>query len=189
LTDFSLNWLRELGSLGLFGAMFIEGTSLPFPGIVVVFAYGYMLSYDLFYTSKVAMGMSIMYCVASLIPYFMGNKLMGLIFKKQNKGLEKAKALFNRYGFWSVAFFRPFGLGNYISCVAGMSNMGLVHYLFLTFLGIYPWAFVVLSLGKYFKGNYEAVISFYYKNSVFIYGTAILILITIICLYIGNRKK
>lgn len=179
----------ELGKFGLFGAMFIEGSSLPFPGVVVVFAYGYMLHSGLYYTSKVAIGMSIMYCIASLIPYFLGSRLDGLFLNKPNKGLYKAKALFNRYGFWTVAILRPFGLGNYISYVAGMSNMKLVHYLFLTFLGIYPWSVGILSLGKYFNGNYEAFKSFYYKNSVLMYGAWVLILITIICLYIRNKRK
>ena len=148
-----------------------------------------MLPSGLLYTLKVAMGMSIMYCIASLIPYFIGSKLKGLLLKKPNKGLDKAKNVFNRYGSWSVALLRPFGIGNYISYAAGMSNMELVRYLLFTFLGIYPWCFVILSLGKYFKGDYEGFVSFYYKNSVFFYGIAVLILITMICIYIVNRKK
>lgn len=189
MTNLILSWLRELGLLGLFGAMLLEGSSLPFPGVAVVFGYGYILPLTLAFTAKTAAGMSLMYCGASLIPYFLGSRLEGIFLKKPSKGLNKAKALFNRYGFWSVALLRPFGLGNYISYVAGMSSMRLVPYLFFTFIGIYPWSFAILTLGKYFNGNYEAFRSFYYRNSVFIYSAAVFILIAIICIYVGNRKK
>ncbi len=189
MTNLILNWLRELGLFGLFGSMFIEGSSLPFPGVAVVLAYGYILPLRFLYTARIAAGMSIMYCASSLIPYFLGSKLEGFLLKKPNKSLERAKNLFNRYGFWSVALLRPFGLGNYISYIAGMSEMKVVPYIFFTFIGIYPWSFAILSLGKYFNGNYKAFQSFYYKNSIFIYSAAAILLISIIFFYVGNRKK
>jgi len=34
--------------------------------------------------------------------------------------VKKGQAFFNRYGVWSIALSRPFGVSNYISYVAGM---------------------------------------------------------------------
>jgi len=72
--------------------------------------------------------------------------------------------LFIRYGYLSVAVSRPFGLGNYISYIAGMAKMNLKLYLFLTFTGIYPWSYSMLLLGRYFSGKYEAFKSFFLTN-------------------------
>jgi membrane protein DedA with SNARE-associated domain len=112
------------------------------------------------------------YSMASLIPYFIGSKLGELFQKRPKKGLQKAKDLFIRYGVWSVAMSRPFGLGNYISYVAGMSKMRLTPYFLLTFIGIFPWSFVMIVLGNYFNGSYEAFKSFYQNNSAYLYIVA-----------------
>ncbi|QDP39965.1 DedA family protein [Radiobacillus deserti] len=183
-----LQWLKDIGLIGLFAAMFLEGSSLPFPGIAVVLAYGYILPFSYWNTALVAAAMSLMYCLASLIPYFLGGKIDGLLKKGPQKGLQKAKNLFVRYGAWSVAISRPFGLGNYISYVAGMSKMRLTPYLLLTFVGIYPWSFVMILLGNYFNGSYEAFRTFYQSNSIYLYVT-VSIAIVIIGLNMVIRKK
>lgn len=157
-----LDRLKDLGLAGLYTSMFLEGSSLPFPGIAVVITYGYLFPSNS--TLWIAAGMSAIYSLASLIPYFFGRKLGWLLRKKWNKGLDKANGLFTRYGYWSVAVTRPFGLGNYISYIAGMAKMDLKSYLFLTFVGIYPWSFSMLLLGKYFNGNYEAFKSFFHTH-------------------------
>lgn len=157
-----LEGLRDLGLAGLYTSMFLEGSSLPFPGIAVVITYGYLFPSKS--TLWIAAVMSVIYSLASLIPYFLGRKLGWLLQRKRNKGLAKAKSLFIRYGYWSVAATRPFGLGNYISYIAGMAKMSLKSYLCLTFVGIYPWSCSMLLLGRYFNGNYEALKSFAQAN-------------------------
>ncbi|WP_159426156.1 DedA family protein [Desulfolucanica intricata] len=176
MIEIILNWLKDIGLVGLFATMFLEGSSLPFPGIAVVIAYGYILPFKYFDIIWVAAGMSFVYCMASLIPYGLGIKFEGLFGKYPKKGLQKAKDLFVRYGYWSVAISRPFLIGNYISYVAGMSKMRLKPYLFLTFIGIYPWSLGMILLGKYFNGSYEAFRSFYLNNSVYLYIALIIII-------------
>lgn len=188
LVEQILSWLDEIGLVGLFAAMFLEGSSLPFPGIAVVLAYGYILPFSYLNTAWVAAGMSIVYCIASLIPYFLGSKLEGLFQNRPKKGLQRATDLFVRYGGWSVAICRPFGLGNYISYVAGMSKMRLTPYLFLTFIGIFPWSFVMIVLGNYFNGSYEAFRVFYQNNSMYLY-IAVTVLLGIIFLYFFIKNK
>jgi membrane protein DedA with SNARE-associated domain len=186
LIEIILHWLKEIGLLGLFAAMFLEGSSLPFPGIAVVLAYGFILPFSYWNTVWVAAGMSLVYCLASLIPYFLGSRLEGLFQKK--KGLQKAKDLFVRYGGWSVAISRPFGIGNYISYVAGMSRMKLTSYLFLTFVGIYPWSYVMILLGNYFNGSYETFQAFYQEHTVYLYS-AVAILFAILSVYFFMKNK
>ncbi|MBO8157862.1 MAG: VTT domain-containing protein [Bacillaceae bacterium] len=169
MVDYILNMLKEIGLPGLFAAMFLEGLSIPFPGIAVVLAYGYILPVNYLNTAYIAMGMSAAYSLSSLVPYVLGGKLEWF-FQKPSKGFQKARELFVRYGQWSVAVSRPFGLGNYISYAAGMSKMNLTRYLSLTFMGIYPWSYVMLLLGNYFNGSYSAFQAFYQNHSIYVYA-------------------
>ena len=189
MIEIILLWLKEIGLVGLFAAMFLEGSSLPFPGIAVVLAYGYILPFSYWNTVWVAAVMSVVYWMASLLPYFLGSKLEGLFQKRPKIGLQKAKDLFVRYGAWSVAMSRPFGLGNYISYVAGMSKMRLTPYLLLTFIGIYPWSYVMILVGNYFNGSYEAFKAFYQNNSVYLYIAAAISLGIIFLFFFIKDKR
>ncbi|MCJ1907987.1 DedA family protein [Planococcus ruber] len=165
-----LAFLESLGMKGLFSVMFLEGSSLPFPGVALVIAYGGLLNHDLPATAWLSAGLAASYSLASLIPYFLGNKFQNIFQRKFHKGLKKASDLFRRYGIWSIAISRPFGIGNYISYLAGISKIPLGKYAVLTFIGIYPWCFAMLRIGHYFNGNYEAFTSFMSASPIPIYG-------------------
>jgi membrane protein DedA with SNARE-associated domain len=183
-----MEWLEVIGLPGLFLVMALEGSSLPFPGIILVLSFGYLLTPDLLDIAIISVGMGISYSVASLIPYFIGMKSGDLLPKRFDKGIIKGKQFFNRYGKWSIAISRPFGIGNYISYVAGISKVGLLHYLLLTFVGIYPWSFLMLFLGNYFNGNIQAVKTFLSTYSVYGYG-AILVMVSILSVYYYRKFK
>ncbi|MBS4196797.1 DedA family protein [Lederbergia citri] len=184
-----LEWLNTIGIPGLFIVMFLEGSSLPFPGLIVVLSYGYVLSPGYVQTIFIAIGMAISYSLSSLIPYFLGQKLERYFPQRFKKGLEKGTAYFKRYGIWSIALSRPFGIGNYISYVAGISKVNFFKYLFLTFVGIYPWSYVMVLLGDYFKGNYEAFKNYFSSFGLYGYGAAIVVILTIFVFYKTKQKK
>lgn len=186
-----LEWVHALGFFGLFVAMGLEGSSLPFPGIVMVLSFGYLFSPSLFDTVIIALGMSVCYSLASLIPYFIAMKMERLIPKRLQKGLAKGQQFFNRYGMWSIALSRPFGIGNYISYIAGMSKVPLMTYMVLTMIGIYPWSFVMILLGDYFNGNYEALKESVTSYSPYFYGgvTGIFLLISLFYYLKFKREK
>ncbi|MBM7583744.1 membrane protein DedA with SNARE-associated domain [Bacillus pakistanensis] len=184
-----LEWLHVIGLPGLFLVMFLEGSSLPFPGLIIVLSYGYIISPGYLNSALIAIGMSISYCLASLIPYYFGMKLERYFPNKLKKGLKKAIAYFNRYGIWSIALSRPFGIGNYISYVAGISRVNIYKYLILTFIGIYPWSYVMIILGDYFNGNYEALKRSLSSYSIYIYGAVVVVILMIILFYNNNSKQ
>lgn len=189
IIQYILLLLEDLGLFGLFMAIFLEGSSLPFPGIIAVLAYGGILDMSIAGMTGIAAIMAIIYSVASLIPYFIGNKLEHLLWNRVRKGLGKASRLFRRYGIWSIALSRPFGIGNYISYLAGMSNIGLTPYLMLTFSGIFPWCFAVLYLGDYLNGNYEHFVVLFNEYRFEFYGTGLLLAVLFISCSIWRRKN
>ena len=168
-----LAFLENIGVIGLYIAIFLEGTSLPFPGIAVVLTYGGLLDLGMAAMGFVSAAMALIYSLASLLPYVLGDKLEAIFPNKFKKGISQAAGLFKRYGIWSIAISRPFGIGNYISYLAGMSRVGLVKFLTLTFIGIYPWCLTMLYLGSAFNGNYDKFLAFYREHSTVLYGTVI----------------
>lgn len=161
---------------------------MPFPGVIVVLSFGYILSPDYLEIAVIAVGMSAFYSIASLIPFFLAVKLQGHLPKRINKGLEKGQAYFKRYGIWSIAISRPFGIGNYISYVAGLSKVNPFKYFLLTFIGIYPWSYVMMFLGDYFNGSYEAIKQFFREQSIYGFGAAFIVIL-IGLFYIVKRYK
>jgi membrane protein DedA with SNARE-associated domain len=184
-----LEWVHAIGMPGLFVVMALEGSSLPFPGIVMVLSFGYLFSPSYLDTAFIAAGMSLSYSLASLIPYFLGLKMERLISKRLRKGLARGQQFFNKYGMWSIALSRPFGIGNYISYIAGMSKVNVMTYLLLTFMGIYPWSFVMILLGDYFNGNYEAFKEFFVTYSPYFYGGIIIVITAIVLFYYKKFKR
>ncbi|MDF2606661.1 MAG: hypothetical protein K0S34_856 [Bacillales bacterium] len=190
MIDQILEWIHTIGPPGLFIVMFLEGSSLPFPGVIMVLSFGYLFSPGYLETAFVAVGMSLSYCIASLIPYYLGMKLEDYIPNKFKNGLQKGQDFFNKYGVWSVALSRPFGIGNYISYVAGISRVSFFKYFTLTFIGIYPWSYVMILLGNYFNGSIDAVKDFFdsYKNYGYLSVAFIIFLIGILY-FIKLRKN
>jgi membrane protein DedA with SNARE-associated domain len=184
-----LEWVHSIGLPGLFLVMVLEGSSLPFPGVVMVLSFGYLFSPSYLEVAFIALGMSICYSLASLIPYFLGMKMEGIFLKRLKKGLEKGQVFFNRYGIWSIALSRPFGIGNYISYIAGMSKVQLIKYLMLTFIGIYPWSYVMIVLGDYFKGNYELFREYFSTYSGYVYGTLFFVITITVFIYYRKFKR
>ncbi|MEL7565662.1 MAG: VTT domain-containing protein [Dehalobacterium sp.] len=141
-----LETIQGFSSLGLYFSMVLEGSSLPFPGMVAVLAIGNILSPNLIEAFWLALGMSLAYSLASFVPYLIGIKFQSTVHKKFE--LTKVQSWFRKYGEWSICFSRPFGVGNYISYVAGMSNVNPWRYGILTFIGIFPWAYTMLLLAN-----------------------------------------
>ncbi len=155
LADIIITFLNKIGLAGLFLAMFLEGSSLPFPGIIVVLSYGYAIDLSIIEAAFISIIMSIIYSIASFIPFMLASRCEGIIRKKFGRKLGKAQAWFIRYGMWSISLSRPFSLGNYISYVAGMSEVPKGRYFIYTFIGILPWSFVILVIGNEFRSIFS----------------------------------
>lgn len=178
--DVIIQWIANvLHSLGVFGAlisMALDGSSVPFPGIVVILTYGYLLDPDWMELIGMAGALSAVYTSASYIPYGIGYKLEEKIPRRYRRKLIRGKRVFRRYGLATVALTRPIGLGNYISYVAGICKVSAWKYGILTFMGIYSWSLAILWLGRLFKGSAEAVSEFFVSHQGYIYAGIAIVL-------------
>ncbi|MFD2044585.1 DedA family protein [Ornithinibacillus salinisoli] len=185
-----LDWFQAIGEPGLYFVMLLEGSSLPFPGVILVLSFGYILSPSYVDAILLAAKMSLCYSLASLFPYFLARKLKKVTSNRYiNKGFDKAETFFNRYGIWSIALSRPFGIGNYISYVAGLSKVNVANFLILTCIGIYPWSYAMIMLGNYFNGSYDAFRQFFESYRLYIYGAFVILVIGIVVYWLVRRSK
>ncbi|MFC0522183.1 DedA family protein [Pontibacillus salicampi] len=189
MLDFIVAFLKELGIFGLLISLAIEASSLPFPGGIVVLAYGYVLKSSAWASFGIAILAGLVYTAFSYIPYYIGRKLDHKVknWFKTNK-IDKAERWFKRCGEWTIALSRPLGLGNYISYFSGLSNVKPVRFGSITFIGIFPWIYAMLLLGK--MGNLQSMKQMLssFQQYVFI-GIAIIVLCIIGFKAIQKRRK
>lgn len=187
MLDLIMDILQQIGLWGLFLGLAIEASSLPFPGTLVALVYGYLLDPSIMELIWLSLAAALVYTAASFIPYGIGFKLEDKIKRKMNKKkFEKAQKWFAKFGQWSIAIGRPLGLGNYISYISGISKVKPLRFSVLTFIGIFPWIFVMFFLGQ--AGNLKAISGFLSNfQQYFFIGIGAVILIYII--YRFTKKK
>ncbi|MGM7723128.1 DedA family protein [Metabacillus sp. Hm71] len=149
MIEFILNTLNTLGVWGLFIGVALEAASLPFPGMLFVLTYGYLLKPSWGILVLLTIAGSLVYTIFSYIPYFIGLKLQDTLKKeKYEKKIKRAKGWFDKYGEWTISFSRMIGVGNYISYFSGMIKVHPWKYGVLTYIGILPWVLFMLILGR-----------------------------------------
>jgi membrane protein DedA with SNARE-associated domain len=162
MTEIFIDLVEEWGIWGVLFSMFIEGSALPFLGTFLIVTVGFILSLSWFELVWISLSGSLLYALGSYIPYYIGLRFGSSVEKRlsinKREKLEKARASFSRHGVWSVAISSPLHLGNVVPFLAGMSNMNLGIYTFLTLLGIAPSTFLFLSIGRFYEGDRTTVI-------------------------------
>ena len=185
-------FIKEL--LKILGVMGIEGSSIPFPGLIFILAFGNTIKPTFNETIIIAIFMAGAYTLASYAPYIIGRKLgvkVLSIFDKRLKiksAIDKSTYLVNKYGIVVIAISRWFGWGNKISYIAGISKINPVTYGLLTFTGIFPWSLLMVNLGKVFKGNLGQVLDLIKKYSIYLYSVVAVFVIIYIIISIIRYK-
>ena len=169
------NLIFSKALLPILGGMLIQGSSIPFPGLVVLLAFGSTMRPSFKDTVVIAALMAICYTVASFIPYAIGRKF-GIkalsIFDKNTRikaSIDKTKRIVSKYGIVSISISRFWGWGSKVSYIAGISKIKYLPYGLLTFSGVYTWAIVILNVGKVFEGNTNIIIEVLEKYTVYLY--------------------
>lgn len=181
--------------LPVLGAMFIEGASIPFPGIVIILAFGSTMRPNFKETMIIAFFMAIIYTTATFIPYAIGRKYgvkVLSIFNKRKKvksSIEKAKKIVNKYGIVTIAISRFFGWGNKISYIAGISKIRYIPYSILTFSGIYIWSITMLNLGKIFSGDTNILLDLIGKYTIYLYVISTVAIVAYILIALLRYKN
>lgn len=173
--------------------MFAEGLSIPFPSLIILLIAGFLVSQgqlNLLYVIFIA---SVSYTIASNIPYLIGYNLNKQLFtrikkyiKIKDNHIDEIRKFFEKYGEKAVCISRPVMIGNYISYFAGMNKMPIGRFNLYTFIGIAPWAALMVYIGSRFGSNYRAA---YKIIKDYIYVIDIFAVIAVAAIIIWKREK
>jgi membrane protein DedA with SNARE-associated domain len=190
-----VDWVEQLGYLGIFIMMFLESTFFPFPSEVAMIPAGYLAS-----TGEMSLMVAIVVgslgsLTGALFNYYLAKKYgrrgvlkFGKYFFFTEEKLEKMEKFFIDHGSFStfVARLIP-GVRQLVSLPAGLSKMPLDKFALHTTLGAGLWVTVLALLG-YLLGENEELINSYLHQIVLV--TMVLIAIASgIYLFMNKRIK
>jgi membrane protein DedA with SNARE-associated domain len=160
LSRFIISVISHSGYLGIVLLMGIESACIPLPSEVIMPFSGYLVSAGRFRLTWVALAGAFGCNLGSLVAYYVGSLGGRPLVEKYGRyalvtrhDLEMADRFFARYGDWAVFLARLLPvIRTFIAFPAGVARMNFLRFHIYTFLGSFPWcwvlAFVGLKLGE-----------------------------------------
>ena len=193
--------MEQFGYLGVAFLIMIENLFPPIPSEVILTFGGFMtttteLNIPLMIvaaTIGAVVGAAILYGIGTLLDVERLDKIVdkyGNILRITHADIHKADSWFDRYGFWTVFFFRFVPLiRSLISLPAGMANMNFGLFLLFTTVGTVIWNTVLIYLGAAVGSQWETIVHYMDIYSNVAYVILGIIGIAVIIWYIRKRKQ
>lgn len=193
--NYILNLIDNLGYLGLFFAMLLNGSLIPISSEIFIIPAGYLASKGDFNLFLVIISGSLGSLCGSLLNYFIGYKIgrpfiekYGKILRIKSESLEKGEEWFRQYGIYAV-FFTKFipTIRQYITILPGILKMSLFKFIFFSFIGD---LFVVsfMTLIGYFFGEYRHIVK-QYVDEIYIALFSLILLSIIVYIFYRLFKR
>jgi membrane protein DedA with SNARE-associated domain len=165
IANLTTSTLSSAGYLGLFGLLFLEGTSLPIPSEVILPFSGYLVStgrFDYWLALFVATSASVL---GALVDYAIGDLLGDVITKRagkystiNQKRLLSVQKLFEKHGEVIVIVTRLVpGMRTLASFPAGAARMQISRFVAYTALGSGTFNAALIYLGVYLGKNWDTI--------------------------------
>jgi len=155
LSTFIIHVISAGGYAGIVLLMAIESACIPLPSEVIMPFSGYLVytgRFSLFWVATAgALGCNLGSLVAYYIGYYGGRPLVeryGRYIWLSEKELHWADRFFDKWGDWAVFISRLLPVvRTFIALPAGISKMKQVRFHVFTFVGSWPWCFVLAWIG------------------------------------------
>jgi membrane protein DedA with SNARE-associated domain len=205
LTTFITNLYVTLGLAGIVVAMAIESCCIPLPSEIVMplagvmFVEGKLLAGVNFWLGIVllalagAIGCLIGSIAAYGIGYAGGRPLMlkyGRYVLISQHDADMADRFFQKWGGATAFFSRLMPIvRTYISLPAGITKMPLIKFCIYTFLGSFPWCFLLAYIGTVVGNNLSVLTPIFRSFEVVIIVVLVMLLALYIWRHIRNDRK
>jgi len=205
LTIFITNMYVTLGLAGIVIAMALESCCIPLPSEIVMplagvmFVEGKLLAGVNFWTGLVllalagAIGCLIGSTAAYGIGYAGGRPLMlkyGRYVLISQHDADMADRFFQKWGGATAFFSRLMPIvRTYISLPAGITKMPFIKFCVYTFLGSFPWCFLLAYVGTVVGNNLSALTPIFRSFEVVIIIALVILLVLYIWRHILNDRK
>ena len=205
LTTFITNMYVTLGLAGIVVAMALESCCIPLPSEIVMplagvmFVEGKLLAGVNFWLGMVllalagAIGCLIGSSAAYGIGYAGGRPLMlkyGRYVLISQHDADMADRFFQKWGGATAFFSRLMPIvRTYISLPAGITKMPFIKFCVYTFLGSFPWCFLLAYVGTVVGNNLSALTPIFRSFEVVIIIALVILLVLYIWRHILNDRK
>ncbi len=172
LSAFIISVISHSGYAGIVLLMAIESACIPLPSEVIMpfsgaltvgaiaLQYGRQ-PFSLFWVATAgALGCNLGSAVAYLVGYYGGRPLVekyGSYLLLSRRDLDWADRFFARYGDWTVFFSRLLPVvRTFIALPAGVARMPQLRFHLYTFIGSWPWCFILAYVGQKLGEKWES---------------------------------
>lgn len=177
-----IEFMNEFGYIGVLLLIMLENIFPPIPSEIILTFGGFMTTYSemtkfwliIAATVGSVAGAMILYTIGLLVGVSRLEKIIdrwGKYLRLTRNDIYRAEAWFNKYGPWTVFFFRLVPLiRSLISIPAGMSGMNFPLFILLTTLGSLLWNSILISVGVEVGANWQEVVAYMdvFSNIVYI---------------------
>jgi membrane protein DedA with SNARE-associated domain len=183
IADWLVNFVHELGYIGIFLMTFVESTFVPIPAEVTMVPAGYLV-----YQGKLDFMVTLIAAITGTVGgayfnYWLAKRFGRDLFIRYGKylmmndmKLAKLESFFEKHGAISTFTGRLLpGIRHYISFPAGLAKMKLSTFCIYTALGGGIWMLCLLSLGYYIGENKELLTVYLPFIKIAVMGLIILV--------------
>jgi membrane protein DedA with SNARE-associated domain len=194
LVQFAVDVVDKLGLPGVFVLMVAESACIPIPSEGTMLFAGFNVAEGHYALMAVVLVATAANVVGSWIAYAIGYYGRVDILEKHGAKLHIkpshlawADRWFEKYGSWTVFLTRMLPIiRTFISLPAGVARMPFWRFTVLTFLGCFPWIFMLTLIGREVGSHWGR-----WKDSLHYvdYAVAALIVLGIVYLVLRNRRS
>ena len=191
-----IDFINEIGYLGIFIGMFLESTLIPIPSELVMIPVGISAATEqnelnLYIATAVGIAGNIGGAIFSYyLADILGRKILlkiGKYFFVKETTIVKIEDFFKKHGAISVFIARMLpGFRHFISLPAGLAKMNFTKFTIYTTLGSTIWTIVLVSLGFIIGDNQELIGHYLHLIIKFMIALA---LGMVVYFYFANKKS
>ena len=170
MLKFIIIMMERYGYIGILLLIFLENIFPPIPSEIILPFSGFMTTKTRLGVVGVIVAATIGSIFGALVLYLVGSLLRAERLEKVVNGkigkvlhfniehIQKAEKDFQKYGRWSVLFFRCVPIvRSLVSIPAGMAGMDMVQFFLFTAVGSLVWNILLVSLGAGLGESWELV--------------------------------
>lgn len=182
LATFIIAVISSMGYWGILLCMAIESACIPLPSEIIMPFSGYLVTTGQFTLHGTALAGAVGCVLGSIVAYYAGLCLgrdflikYGRYVLISPKDVDWADRWFAKYGSAAIFFSRLLPvIRTFISFPAGVARMKMAPFIFYTFIGSYPWCYVLAWVGKKMGENWNTLGPYFHRFDAVI-GVFILI--------------
>jgi len=197
LATFIIASISMFGYFGVALMMAIESACIPLPSEIIMPFSGYLVSVGQFSLWGVALAGALGCVLGSILAYWIGYyggrpmaEKYGKYILVTHHDLDIADKFFQKYGNFAVFFSRMLPvIRTFISLPAGIARMNFPQFVVYTFLGSFPFCYLLAYIGKKLGDNWNTLGVYFHKFDAVI-GVVILVgIIWFVRRHLNIRKK